>query len=186
MNLVAQAWFGGTVVMMRRWDPRLRSIERERVTGLSGVPAMAWDLVHSPSIGRRDMSSFRAWVEAARHAARSAADPKSLPGCGTGTGYGMTESSALTASIGGLDYVERPTSVGVPIPICDVRIVDDGGEDVSVGEVGESGSAARWWRRAVATAKRPKPPSAADGTLGDLGRRDEDGFLYIVDRARTW
>ncbi len=190
MNLVAQAWFGGTVVMMRRWNPEqaLDLIERERVTGLSGVPAMAWDLVHSESIGQRDVSSLQSL------GGGGAAAPPALlrriqevvPGCGSGTGYGMTESSALTASIGGLDYVERPTSVGVPMPICDVRIVDDEGRDAPVGEIGEiwiGGAmvASGYWRRPEATEE-----TFADGWLrsGDLGRLDGDGFLYIVDRAK--
>jgi long-chain acyl-CoA synthetase len=190
MNLVAQAWFGGTVVMMRRWNPEqaLDLIERERVTGLSGVPAMAWDLVHSESIGQRDVSSLQSL------GGGGAAAPPALlrriqevvPDCGSGTGYGMTESSALTASIGGLDYVERPTSVGVPMPICDVRIVDDEGRDAPVGEIGEiwiGGAmvACGYWRRPEATEE-----TFADGWLrsGDLGRLDGDGFLYIVDRAK--
>lgn len=190
MNLVAQAWFGGTVVMMRRWDPEaaLDLIERERVTGLSGVPAMAWDLVHSPSIGRRDVSSLQ------NLGGGGAAAPPALlqriqevvPGCGSGTGYGMTESSALTASIGGLDYVDRPSSVGVPIPICDVRIVDEGGEDVPVGEVGEI-----WIGGSMVTKGYWRRPEATEATFGggwlrsgDLGRLDEDGLLYIVDRAK--
>src|SRR5690606_18097177 len=90
------------------------------------------------------------------------------------------------ASIGGPDYAERPTSVGVPIPVCDVRIVDGAGRDVPVGETGEiwmSGPTivAGYWRRPEATTE-----TFADGWLrsGDLGRVDADGFLYVVDRAK--
>jgi acyl-CoA synthetase (AMP-forming)/AMP-acid ligase II len=189
-NLVAQAWFGGTLVLMRRWDPEsaLELMEREQVTGLSAVPTMVWDLMHSPSIADRDLSALRTLGGGG-----SAAPPellrriqKLLPGRGSGTGYGLTESSSLTSSIGGPDYAARPTSVGVPVPICDVRIADDMGRPLPVGEVGEIWIAGPtvvpgYWRRPEETAA-----TFSDGWLrsGDLGRLDEDGFLYIVDRAK--
>ena len=190
MNLVAQAWQGGTVVMMRKWDPEvaLDLIEAEGVTTLAGVPSMSWELLSSPTIEGRDLSSLRSLGGGG-----AAAPPEIikrvasiLPGKAAGTGYGMTESSALFASIGGADYAQRPTSVGVPIPICDARIVDDAGTDVPTGEVGEiwmSGPTIvpGYWKRPEATAE-----TFADGWLrtGDLGRVDADGFLYIVDRAK--
>ena len=61
MNLIAQAWQGGTIVLMRKWDPEvaLDLIESERVTTMSGVPAMAWELVSSPTLEGRDLSSLR-------------------------------------------------------------------------------------------------------------------------------
>jgi long-chain acyl-CoA synthetase len=189
-NLVAQAYFGGTVVLMRRWDPEaaLDLIERERVTGLSGVPAMAWDLVHAPSVAERDLSSLLSLGGGG-----AAAPPELLrriqtvlPRCGSGTGYGMTESSSLTSSIGGADYAARPTSVGVPVPICDVKIVDEAGGPVPAGEVGEiwmKGATVvpGYWNRPEATTE-----TFTDGWLhsGDLGRLDDEGFLYIVDRAK--
>jgi long-chain acyl-CoA synthetase len=189
-GLAAQAYFGGTLVFMRRWDPELALdlIERERITGVTGVPAMAWDLVNSPSIDRRDLSSLQALGGGG-----AAAPPellrriqRVLPGRGAATGYGMTESSAITASIGGADYAARPTSAGVPVPICDVRIVDENGADVPTGEVGEiwiKGPTVvpGYWNRPAETAA-----TFTDGWLrsGDLGRIDDEGFLYVVDRAK--
>ena len=60
-NLVAQGRFGGTLVLMRRWDAEtaLDLVEREHVTGLAGVPTMAWELVNSPSAPDYDLSSLR-------------------------------------------------------------------------------------------------------------------------------
>ena len=189
-NLVAQAWFGGTVVLMRRWNPEagLDLVERERITGLSGVPTMAWELVNAPSAPHRDLSSLRSLGGGG-----AAAPPELirrinalLPSCGTGTGYGMTESSSLTASIGGADYSARPRSVGVPVPVVDVRIVGDESVDVAPGEVGEIWMAGvpivpGYWNRPDATEE-----TFGGGWLrsGDLGRIDDEGFLYIVDRAK--
>jgi long-chain acyl-CoA synthetase len=189
-NLAAQGWFGGTLVLMRRWDPEvaLDLIERERVTGVSGVPTMAWELVNSPSTPTRDLSSLRSLAGGG-----AAAPPELvkriaavLPSTGTGTGYGMTETSSLAASIGGADYQARPTSVGVPVPVLDVRIVDAEGRDVAPGAVGEIWMAGvpvvpGYWNRPEATEE-----TFGGGWLrsGDLGRLDDEGFLYIVDRAK--
>jgi long-chain acyl-CoA synthetase len=109
-----------------------------------------------------------------------------LPGRGAGTGYGMTESSSLTSSIGGADYVARPRSVGVPVPIVDVSLRDDDGHEVAVNDTGEI------WIRGCTVVKgywhRPDDTATTftDGWLhsGDLGRFDDEGFLYIVDRAK--
>ena len=189
-NLVAQAWFGGTVVMMRRWNPEaaLDLVEREGVTGLAGVPTMAWELVNAEGAPSRDLSSLRSLGGGG-----AAAPPELirrvkalLPNCGVGTGYGMTESSSLTASIGGADYVARPRSVGVPVPVIDVRIVDNAGVDVAPGDTGEI-----WLSGVPVVPGYWKRPEATEETFGggwlrsgDLGRIDDEGFLYIVDRAK--
>jgi acyl-CoA synthetase (AMP-forming)/AMP-acid ligase II len=189
-NLVAQGWFGGTLVLMRRWDAEtaLDLVEREHVTGLAGVPTMAWELVNSPSAPDHDLSSLRSLASGG-----AAAPPELLrrinallPSCGAATGYGMTETSSLAASIGGADYQARPTSVGVPVPVIDVRIVDDDGHDARPGEVGEI-----WMDGAPVVVGYWNRPDATEETFGggwlksgDLGRIDDDGFLFIVDRAK--
>ena len=156
---------------------------------MTAVPTMVWDVVNSPSIEARDLSALRGLGGGG-----AAAPPQLvrrlrevLPGRGAGTGYGMTESSSLTTSIGGPDYVARPRSVGVPVPIVEVRIADHEGQ-VPVGESGEiwikgPTVVAGYWRRPKETAE-----TFVDGWLhsGDLGEFDDEGFLYIVDVPRTW
>jgi long-chain acyl-CoA synthetase len=185
--LVSHAFFGGTLIFMRRWDPEvaLEIMERERVTAFSGVPTMLWDVMNSPSLDRRDLSSVRSFGGGG-----SASPPQLVrriqerfPGTGVGTGYGLTETSSVTSSIGGLDYLERPDSVGVPVPVCEVRIVGPEGNDAATGEIWIKGPnvVPGYWRRPAETAE-----AFTDGWLhsGDIGRVDDDGFLYIVDRAK--
>jgi long-chain acyl-CoA synthetase len=188
--LLSQAFFGGTLLFMRRWDPEvaLDLIEREKVTAFSGVPTMAWDIMNSESLDRRDLSSVKSFGGGG-----SAAPPELVrriherfPDTGVATGYGLTETSSVTTSIGGSDYLERPDSVGVPVPVCEVRLVDLDGRDVPAGADGEiwikgPNVVPGYWRRPEETVQ-----SFTDGWLhsGDIGRFDDEGFLYIVDRIK--
>ncbi|MGH9051150.1 MAG: class I adenylate-forming enzyme family protein, partial [Acidimicrobiia bacterium] len=86
----------------------------------------------------------------------------------------------------GIDYQQHPDSVGVPVPICDVKGVGPEGEALPTGDIGEL------WIKGpnVVTGYFGKPDATAesfsDGWLhsGDLGRVDADGFVYLVDRAK--
>ena len=189
-SLVGGAFFGTTIVFMRKWDPEvaLDLIERYRVTALGGVPAMVWDIVNSPTLADRDLSSVTSL------GGGGAASPpellrrvhEELPGRGASTGYGMTETSAVVTFISGRDYDEHPGSVGVAAPVCEVRYVDDEGNDVPDGEPGEMwvkgpNVVPGYWNRPEANAE-----TFTDGWVhtGDIGRVDADGFVYIVDRAK--
>ena len=189
-SLVGGAFFGTTIVFMRKWDPEvaLDLIERYRVTALGGVPAMVWDIVNSPTLADRDLSSVTSL------GGGGAASPpellrrvhEELPGRGASTGYGMTETSAVVTFISGRDYDEHPGSVGVPAPVCEVRYVDDEGNDVPDGEPGEMwvkgpNVVPGYWNRPEANAE-----TFTDGWVhtGDIGRVDDDGFVFIVDRAK--
>jgi long-chain acyl-CoA synthetase len=188
--LVANLAFGGTIVLMRKWDAAraLELIERERVTTFGGVPAMVWQVLEHPDFSRRDVSSVRSIGYGGAPAAPEIVRriEALFPGRTPSNGYGLTETSSVTTMNSGADYVRKPDSVGVPVPVVDVKVVDPDGADVPTGAIGEL------WIKGPNVVKGywAKPDETAatftDGWLhsGDVARIDEEGFVFIVDRAK--
>jgi long-chain acyl-CoA synthetase len=181
---------GHTIVFMRKWDPleAMAIIEREQVQMTGGVPTIAWQIIEHPERHRFDLSSLETisygGAPAAPELVRKIWEEfGALPG----NGWGMTETTATVTSHVGEDYLNRPDSAGPPVPIADLRIMSlDGARELAVGEVGELWAkgpqiVSGYWNKPEATAA-----TFVDGWVrtGDLARLDEEGFLYIVDRAK--
>ncbi|GAA3956110.1 class I adenylate-forming enzyme family protein [Actinomadura viridis] len=188
--LVSSALQGGTVVLMYKWDVReaLRLIERERVTGFGGVPTMAWQVLTSPDLDAYDTSSLTGVSFGGAPAPPALVDTirRRLPARTPGNGYGLTETSSVTTYNAGANYLERPDSVGPPVAVCEVKVVDAAGAELPPGEVGEllikgPNVIKGYWNRPEDTAR-----AFSGGWFhsGDLARLDPDGFVYIVDRAK--
>jgi long-chain acyl-CoA synthetase len=108
-------------------------------------------------------------------------------GLSPGNGYGLTETSAGIATIGGADWVARPLSCGKITPLMDARTVDAQGNDVDVGSPGElvvRGAFVfkEYWNKPEATAKAFFPGRWF--RTGDLATLDKDGFIIILDRMK--
>jgi long-chain acyl-CoA synthetase len=181
---------GYKLVMMYKWSPEraLELIEREHITQFVGVPTMSWDLLESPDFASRDTSSLLnvggggapAPPELVKRVDESFAKGK------PGIGYGMTETCAYGPQNGGADYIRKPRSAGRSLPSMQVKVADDDGHEVARGEVGEiwfSGAnlIRGYWNKPEATAE-----TIVDGWLrsGDIGRMDEEGFIFVEDRAK--
>jgi long-chain acyl-CoA synthetase len=188
--LVANAILGGSVVLMSKWSAEraLELIERERVTAFGGVPTMAWQMLTSPEFDKYDTSSLASVSYGGAPAAPALLEKikELLPERVPSNGYGLTETSAVTTYNSGINYLTHPDSVGPPVPVCDVKVVDPSGEELPPGEIGEllvSGPNVikGYWNDPEATAR-----AFRDGWFhtGDLARIDADGFVYIVDRAK--
>ena len=189
--LVANLAFGGKIVIMYKWDPEraLELIERERVTTFGGVPSMVWEVLESPSLATRDISSVRSIGYGGAPAPPELVRriEAMFPGRTPSNGYGLTETSSVTTINSGADYQRHPDSVGVPVPVVDVQVVDELGEPQPVGAVGEL------WIRGPNVVKGywGKPEATAESFTdegwfhsGDVARVDEEGFVFIVDRAK--
>jgi long-chain acyl-CoA synthetase len=188
--LVVNTAFGGKLVMMHKWDPEraLELIERERITSFGGVPAMVWQVLESPSFSKRDLSSVTSVGYGGAPAAPELVRriKEAFPKVSPGNGYGLTETSSVTTYNGGEDYVRKPESCGVPVPTCEVKVVDLQGNALPVGQVGElwikgPNVVKGYWNKPEATAE-----TFTEGWLhsGDLAKVDDEGFVYIVDRAK--
>ena len=181
---------GGTIVLMYRWDPgeALKLIEREKVTALTGVPVMSRELIAHPDFDKHDLSTL---VSLGGGGSQLQPDlvhkiDQSVATARPQTGYGMTETCGIITSISGDFFVDKPDSAGPAMPTFETKCVDDAGNTVPVGEIGElwvKGSPVikGYINRPDATAE-----SITDGWLhtGDVARLDADGFIYIVDRKK--
>ncbi len=181
---------GAKLVMQRKWNAEqaLELIERERITNAGGVPTIAWQLIEHPRFGEFDLSSLE---NIAYGGAPSAPElvrrlKQRFPKLTPGQGWGMTETSATATSNVAEDYERKPESCGVPTPTGEVRIVGANGETMPPGEIGEL-----WYRGPIVVRGYWNKPEATAETFtdgwvktGDLARVDEEGFVYIVDRAK--
>jgi long-chain acyl-CoA synthetase len=179
------------LVMMRRWDPEtaLRLIEAERVTTFVGVPTQSWDLLESPSFSDYDTSSLATIGGGGAPAPVRLVDrvEKGFERGRPNIGYGMTETNAFGPGHSGDDYVAHPSSTGrAQTTIMDIEVRDEDGKVAPPGERGEiwmkgPNVIRGYWNKPQATAE-----TIVDGWLisGDIGRIDEEGFLYIEDRAK--
>nr|WP_183944050.1 class I adenylate-forming enzyme family protein [Sphingomonas sp. BK580] len=180
---------GSTLIFMRRWDPvgAMELIQRERVAVTGGVPTIAWQLLGHPERGRFDLSSLESIAYGGAPAAPELARRLHEElGVWPQNGWGMTETMATVTSLAAEDYLARPESAGLPVAVADVIVTDEGGAPLPPGAVGEVRArgpmvVAGYWKRPDATAE-----TFVQGWVrtGDLGRLDDDGFLYILDRAK--
>jgi acyl-CoA synthetase (AMP-forming)/AMP-acid ligase II len=181
---------GSTMIFMRKWDTirAMEIIEREKVNITGGVPTIAWQLLEHPDRDKYDLSSLESIAYGGAPAApelvkRIHAEFGAMPG----NGWGMTETMATVTHHGAEEYLNRPTSAGPPVAVADLKIVaDDGVTELPVGEIGEL-----WARGPMIVKGYWNKPEATAATFvegwvrtGDLARLDEEGFCYIVDRAK--
>ncbi|PZN94752.1 MAG: fatty acid--CoA ligase [Alphaproteobacteria bacterium] len=181
---------GAKLVLMRKWDvvEAMGLIERERITGCGGVPTIAWQIIEHPDRAKYDLSSLETVsYGGAPSAPELVRQIKKVFGkAQPGNGWGMTETSATFTSHVGEDYELRPDSCGPACAVCDLEVRDPDGKVLAPGDVGElygfgPNVVKEYWRKAEATAA-----TFIDGWVrtGDLARIDEEGFCFIIDRAK--
>jgi acyl-CoA synthetase (AMP-forming)/AMP-acid ligase II len=183
---------GGTLVLLYRWDPvrALELIEREGVNNVAGVPTTMFELLDAARQQGKDLSSLAGVASGA-----TLVPPELIRRIDTQlehraaptNGYGLTETSGAAIANAGSDYLRRPDSVGTPIaPTMEVRIADEIGNEVPVGETGEILIKGPTVFRGYFNNDEATAAAITDGWFhtGDAGRLDEDGYLYVVDRLK--
>jgi long-chain acyl-CoA synthetase len=179
---------GLSAVLHPRFDTTavFSAIERYRIAGFAGVPAMFVALLYSPDADKYDTSSLQECVSGS--APLPAAILKGFEekfGCRIFEGYGLSEASAVLTGHS-MNILPKPGSVGKPLPGIEILVVDENDQPVPVGEIGEI--IARGPNIMKGYYNMPEETAAAmrNGWLhtGDMGRFDEDGYLYIVERKK--
>ena len=182
---------GACIVTQYKWDvdDALDLIERLRITAVAGVPTVVRALLEHPDAANRDLSSLAAISQGG-----SPVPPDTIAKIeedfagkvAPANGYGLTETTSAVIANSGAMYFAKKDSVGKPVPVSDVQVVDELGTPLPLGSVGElwtrgPNNVRGYWNKPEETAK-----AFTDGWFhtGDAARLDEDGFVYVVDRIK--
>ncbi|MCP5017270.1 MAG: AMP-binding protein [Ketobacter sp.] len=188
---------GSTLYLLPRFDAGLAldTLITKRITHTLLVPAMIQQIMMAPDIDSRDFSALEFMVYGASSMPEAVINrAMEVFGCGFLQGYGLTETAGLALSLRPEDHChgaasalhKRIRSAGREMLCCEVSVVNDQGKPVSPDEVGEivirgDNVCEGYWNNVEATQE-----TIVSGWLktGDLGRVDEDGYIYVVDRLK--
>ncbi|MBB5707086.1 class I adenylate-forming enzyme family protein [Sphingopyxis panaciterrulae] len=183
---------GRKLVLMPKWNAEeaMRLIQDEQVNYFVGVPLMSYEILVHPNRSKYDLSTCKSYAgggsprppEHVKRLATEMGEGKPL------LGYGLTETNAVGCGIINENYLAKPMSTGpASKPLVDLAILDDRGEPLPQGQVGEVCIRSicnfeGYWNNPEAT----KAAFFANGYFrtGDLGYLDEDEYLFIVDRKK--
>ncbi|MBI4337931.1 MAG: long-chain-fatty-acid--CoA ligase [Chloroflexi bacterium] len=207
LQAVMAGFYGGrTIIIQRQFEAEewMRLVGKERVDRAMMVPTMLKQILDHPAFAQHDFSSLKVITYGAAPMPAEVIKRalKALPGCRFINAFGQTETASTITMLSPEDhvipdstspeelerYLKRLTSIGKPLPDVEVRIVDEHGNEVPVGQVGEivargSRLMKGYWKQNDAT-----KDTIRNGWLytGDLGYRDQEGYIYLAGRAKDF
>jgi long-chain acyl-CoA synthetase len=183
---------GAAISLLPRFDPEaaLGIMERDNVTIFAGVPTMYWAMLNHPNAEKFDLEKI------AKNLHLCASGGSAMPvevmrafeekfNVSILEGYGLSETSPV-ATFNRMDRVRKPGSVGVPVWGVEVKIVDEMDKEVGVDELGEIVIRGHNIMKGYYGKEKETAEAFRDGWFhtGDIGKIDEDGYIYIVDRVK--
>lgn len=179
---------GGMLTLLPRFEAEkaLEIIERDRVNVFEGVPTMYGAMLHVPNRERFDTSTLEICASGgAAMPVEVMREFEEVFGCRVLEGYGLSETSPV-ASFNQPEVGLKPGSIGTPIRGVEMKVVDEQGQELPAGEIGEivvrgHNVMKGYWNQPEATVE-----VLHDGWLrtGDMGTMDADGFFFVVDRKK--
>lgn len=182
---------GAKLTILEKWnaDEAVTLIDQEKVTRFIGVPTQTADIVAAKVRTGASLSTLTSIVSggAKRPAAQVAELARNFPGVQIGTGWGMTETNSNGIAFSGQEYLDNPGAAGrINPPVHQIRLVDDAGRDVPLGEIGEIIVKSPCVMRGYLNKPEETDAVLRDGWLwsGDLATMDPNGLISIVDRKK--
>ncbi len=180
-------WAGASITVLESFQPKevVESLLRDKITVFMGVPAMYVVLLEAGknSSGFPDLRlAVSGGAALPVEIFRQAKDILRLP---IVEGYGLTEASPAVC-FNPLDGVQKEGSIGLPLPYQQCKIVDDNNAELSVNQVGELAVRGDNVMQGYFKQEEETRRALVDGWLltGDMAKKDEDGYIYIVDRKK--
>ena len=188
VSMNASLMVGACLTLVPKFDPveALTTMQRDRVTHFYGVPTMYGALLHHPDRESFDTSALRTCITGgASMPVEVLRGFEEAFGAIVLEGYGLSETSPVACS-NHPDRERKPGSIGTPLEGVEMRVVDEDDNEVAQGEAGEivirgHNIMKGYWQRPEATAEAMR---GGWFHSGDIGRVDEEGYFYIVDRKK--
>ncbi len=191
MVVLSSVFTGTPCVYMKTFKVKdfLEIMVFEKVTKIVSVINIIWLMINHPDFDKYDFSSFNVALLGGSPATEEMVNgiKAKLPHLNLSVGYGLTEGHGYDTSTPYEDALRKIKGIGKVLPLVDIKIVDDNGNELPTGQVGEiiikgPKITKGYWKNPEAT----KTAITADGWLhtGDIGKFDDEGFLYLLDRKK--